>query len=52
MVNAMLRGWEEKYGNLPDIEPISMETDPSAPPLPEEARQLGWEPMQIQNVME
>jgi hypothetical protein len=51
MVNAMLRGWEEKYGNLPDIEPISMETDPSAPPLPEKARQLGWKPMQIQNIM-
>ena len=30
MIEAMLRGWQDKYGNLPDIEPISMEQEPSA----------------------
>ncbi|MDJ0800500.1 MAG: hypothetical protein QNJ51_27445 [Calothrix sp. MO_167.B12] len=30
MVKMMLKGWQEKYGNLPDIEPISMEQEPSA----------------------
>ncbi|MFP5212601.1 MAG: hypothetical protein ACLGPL_04410 [Acidobacteriota bacterium] len=31
MVDVMLKGWQEKYGNMPDIEPISMEKEPSAP---------------------
>ena len=30
MIEAMLKGWQEKYGNLPDIESISMDTEPSA----------------------
>ena len=30
MVEAMLQGWRDKYGNLPDIKPISMENEPSA----------------------
>ncbi len=30
MVEAMLKGWQEKYGNLPDIESISMDSEPSA----------------------
>ena len=30
MVEAMLKGWQEKYGNLPDIKSISMDTEPSA----------------------
>ncbi|AFY55689.1 hypothetical protein Riv7116_3218 [Rivularia sp. PCC 7116] len=30
MVNIMLDGWREKYGSLPDIEPISMDIEPSA----------------------
>ncbi|MBV6622617.1 MAG: hypothetical protein KI793_06650 [Rivularia sp. (in: Bacteria)] len=30
MVETMLKGWQEKYGNLPDIESISMDTEPSA----------------------
>ena len=29
MINTMLKGWEEKYGDLPDIEPIPMDIDPS-----------------------
>lgn len=33
MVDAMLNGWRKKYGNLPDVEPISMETDPTPPAL-------------------
>ena len=50
MARAMLQGWEKKYGGLPDIAPISMATDPSAPPLPAEAKRLGWESMEIQDV--
>ena len=34
MVDAMLKGWEEKYGGMPDIEPWPMENEPTAPPLP------------------
>jgi hypothetical protein len=34
MIDAMLKGWQEKYGSLPDIEPIDMSQDPSAPSLP------------------
>lgn len=33
MVDAMLEGWKEKYSNMPDISPISMEAEPSPPPL-------------------
>lgn len=28
MVDAMLKGWHEKYGNLPDIEPMPMDNEP------------------------
>ncbi|MEQ9671988.1 hypothetical protein [Coleofasciculus sp. G2-EDA-02] len=30
MIEAMLKGWQEKYGNLPDVEPIPMGSEPSA----------------------
>jgi hypothetical protein len=33
MIEAMLKGWENKYGNLPDVQAISMENEPSLPPL-------------------
>ncbi|MHB8995082.1 MAG: hypothetical protein ACYC63_07530 [Armatimonadota bacterium] len=33
MIDAMLRGWQEKYGNMPDIEPMPMATEPKLPPL-------------------
>lgn len=33
MVNAMLEGWRARYGNLPDVEAISMEIEPSLPPI-------------------
>lgn len=36
MVSAMLDGWRSKYGHLPDVEPISMTTEPSLPPLKQE----------------
>jgi hypothetical protein len=36
MIDAMLEGWRSKYGSLPDVEPISMETEPSLPPLRQE----------------
>lgn len=34
MVDAMLKGWQEKYGDLPDVEPIDMSTEPTLSPLP------------------
>lgn len=34
MVDAMLRGWQEKYGGMPDIPPYPMDAEPTAPPLP------------------
>lgn len=33
MVDAMLKGWQEKYGSLPDVSPIWMEREPQ--PLPQ-----------------
>jgi hypothetical protein len=34
MTEMMLKGWQEKYGNMPDIAPLSMNVEPSAlPPL-------------------
>ncbi|MFN7139743.1 MAG: hypothetical protein ACK4UN_10420 [Limisphaerales bacterium] len=33
MVDTMLDGWRKKYGNMPDIQPISMQQEPSAPPI-------------------
>ena len=35
MIDAMLRGWEEKYGDMPDVEPIDMSREPEPPPLPQ-----------------
>lgn len=29
MINAMLNGWQQKYGDLPDIEPIPMDVEPT-----------------------
>lgn len=35
MVDVMLKGWQEKYGGMPDIEGYDMSREPvSAPPLP------------------
>jgi hypothetical protein len=39
MVEAMLQGWQAKYGTLPDVEPISMETEPSLPTIVREGGQ-------------
>jgi hypothetical protein len=39
MINAMLEGWRNKYGNLPDVEPISMASEPSLPPIVQEGGQ-------------
>jgi hypothetical protein len=35
MIDAMLAGWEKKYSNLPDIQAISMEHEPSLSELKE-----------------
>ena len=29
MINAMLKGWQQKYGNLPDVELMPMDVEPS-----------------------
>ncbi|MEO0377619.1 MAG: hypothetical protein AAF329_24060, partial [Cyanobacteria bacterium P01_A01_bin.17] len=29
MIDAMLKGWEQKYGNLPDVEMMPMDVEPS-----------------------
>lgn len=50
MIDAMLAGWRQKYGNLPDIPPMDMSAEPQMPPLPEEAKRTGWQPLHIQNV--
>jgi hypothetical protein len=34
MVEAMLQGWEDKYGQMPNVETISMDREPIAPRLP------------------
>jgi len=47
MIEAMLKGWQEKYGNLPDVASISMGTDPSPPSLPAGAVQ---KTMSVQDV--
>ena len=33
MIDMMLKGWEKKYASMPDIEPMPMDKEPSAPPL-------------------
>ncbi|MFW6201109.1 MAG: hypothetical protein ACOC8B_00905 [Gemmatimonadota bacterium] len=38
MVETMLRGWRRRYGDMPDVSPYPMEHEPTAPPLPPEAR--------------
>lgn len=37
MVETMLRGWHEKYGTMPDIQPMPMDQESTAPPLPDKA---------------
>jgi len=32
MVDMMLKGWRDKYGNMPDIELMPMDAEPTAPP--------------------
>ena len=34
MVDMMLKGYEEKHGNMPDIEGYAMNEEPNLPPLP------------------
>jgi hypothetical protein len=36
MIEAMMEGWRQKYADMPDAPPISMEQDPDLPPLPQE----------------
>ncbi|WP_027366854.1 hypothetical protein [Desulfocurvibacter africanus] len=31
MSQAMLQGWQRKYGDMPDVQPISMNTEPTPP---------------------
>ncbi len=34
MIDAMLRGWREKHGDMPEVEPMPMNAEPVLPPLP------------------
>lgn len=34
MIEAMLQGWDKKYGSLPNVLPLPMEGEPTAPPPP------------------
>jgi hypothetical protein len=49
MIDAMLSGWQQKWGSLPDVEPWPMSGEPQMPPLPEELKGSGWQPMKVQN---
>jgi hypothetical protein len=40
MIEAMLKGWRDKYGSIPDIAPMPMDKEPVAPPLPARAAHL------------
>jgi len=33
MIDAMLQGWREKHGNMPDAEPVPMDAEPVLPAL-------------------
>jgi hypothetical protein len=46
MIEAMLKGWQEKYGSMPDAPSISMGSDPAPPSLPAGA----VKPMSVQDV--
>ncbi len=35
MIKAMIKGWHDKYGNIPDVEPIPMDKNPDLPPISE-----------------
>lgn len=48
MIDAMLSGWQKKWGELPDVEPWPMIGEPKMPPLPEELKGTGWEPIKVQ----
>lgn len=47
MVNAMLEGWRAKYGTLPDVEAIVMETDPTPLKLKSDAASLSAGPDEV-----
>lgn len=37
MVEAMLQGWHRKHGDMPDVQPVSMATEPVPPTSPAQA---------------
>jgi hypothetical protein len=49
MIDAMLAGWQAKWGGMPDAEPWPMTIEPEMPTFPEEIRQAGWLSMDVQN---
>ncbi len=49
MIDAMLAGWQSKWGGISDVEPWPMNSEPEMPPFPEAIRQAGWQPMDVQN---
>jgi hypothetical protein len=49
MIDAMMDGWRNKWGGLPDVAPWPMQDEPKMPPFPERIRQEGWKPIRIQD---
>jgi hypothetical protein len=49
MIDAMMNGWRNKWGDLPDVAPWPMATEPNMPPFPERIKQEGWKPIRIQD---
>lgn len=42
MIDAMLKGWQEKHGDMPDAPPMPMDTEPSLADVPLPAPAAPW----------
>jgi hypothetical protein len=49
MIDAMLSGWRQKWGDLPDVEPWPMTGEPRMPSFPEELKGTGWQLIKVQD---
>ncbi len=49
MIDAMLAGWQRKWGEISDVDPWPMNREPKMPAFPEAIRQAGWRQMEVQN---
>ncbi len=41
MIDAMIQGWEKKHGSQPDVSPMPMDREPTAPPAPPQPLPIG-----------